>query len=462
MISYDFYTKLNVFKDKIFASLWHMKSCLILILFITTPFFAHSQTLPDLIGGFVPPLAADDKDEKEDPNIFDIFINRHKDSSEEKKTNVYRPPVNNTSASSNKNISRKSNQSKAKDSENYGYLKGKDGKPLPNKRPDYSYRNQRLPSSIYKKEYSLENSHLPRAVYRNEYEKILFDSAATGNLDVIRAMSARLGKVDIRDDERNTPLIYAAMAGNYNSMVVLLGADADPNANNRFGVYPIHVATKLNRPDIIDLLISKGADVNVGDSNNTTALMTASQNGYVDIVRSLLKDGARMELKDSAGNTALHMAILANKVNIAYLLVTAGASVETRNFHGYTPLMLVAQKGSDDLVSLLLNAGADVNKTDVRGNSALKIAKSSGNEKVAILIDSEKIRRDIYAAKLLKMRKNDDVIAPTPIERPSINNVASFMPVPRRKPWNAKSGAVPVPHFSIEQEKYIKKRNDLK
>src|ERR1044071_1941072 len=45
--------------------------------------------------------------------------------------------------------------------------------------------------------------------------------------------------VKIRDEDGNTPLLYAAAVGSAESMRVLLNAGADPNAANRAGATPL-------------------------------------------------------------------------------------------------------------------------------------------------------------------------------------------------------------------------------
>ena len=82
--------------------------------------------------------------------------------------------------------------------------------------------------------------------------------------------------------------------------------------------YPLHLAVKEHRKDLVEHLLANGGDVGAGDDT---------------------------------GNTPLH---LATKKEIAELLLAKGADVNARNHDGYTPLHLAVKEHRSDLVEYLL------------------------------------------------------------------------------------------------------------
>lgn len=314
--------------------------------------------------------------------------------------------------------------------------------PEPYQRPDTNYRTQRLPGAISQKTYSRENQHLPPAVYNEEYKKILFDSAATGNLDVLRAMVDDFGDTEIQDIEGNTPLIYAAMAGNLQSVITLVSMSANVNARNFSGVSSLYAATKLGRLDMVMYLFSRVNNIDDSDINNQSPVMVAAEMDFSRIATLLIKSGADIDQRMKNGNMAVHLAAKNDSVATLNLLLTNGANPDVRNGIGNTPLMLAAANGREKAVALLLNAGVDISTVNNRGQSTADIAAQSGNPIIIELIESEKIKRNLLAEKLMKIRKTrvevedvipigDDITAkrnkgiPLPVLNPGIKSIGT-------------------------------------
>lgn len=314
--------------------------------------------------------------------------------------------------------------------------------PVPNARPDTNYKTQILPSSISKKTYARENEHLPPVVYNEEYKKILFDSAASGDLNLLRTMVDNFKDTEIRDADGNTPLIYATMAGNLESVISLISMGASVNSRNHNGISPLYAATKLGRIDLVMYLLQRTEEPDITDKNDKTPLMLAAEMDLSRITTMLIKSGADIHKKMRNGDTPIHLAASANSVAAMAILLAKGADMEKRNFKGYTPLMIAAEEGQDKAVALLLNAGADMGKTNVQGKDVISIAKNSVNNSTVQLLESERIKRDMLAEKLIETRKTQiitDDIAP-------IGSTVS--------PKATRMNGVPLPIFKI---KYIPK-----
>lgn len=271
----------------------------------------------------------------------------------------------------------------------------------PKKRPDSGYHNQRLPSMVNKKEYSKDNNHLPTAYYVNEYKQILFDSAAEGKTDILRTLVDYFDNVDIRDEQGNTPLLYATMAGNINSVRSLLFMDADPNIKNYRGTTPLYAAIFSGRADLTALLLEHGADPAEVTSNNQSLLMIAATLKNKAIMEQLFAHTPNMDVnaKMANGDTILHHAIKQQSIPMVQLLLKHGANPNTRNSSSHTPLMLAAYAGNAQIVDLLLQADADPDEVNNSGYNATQVATARGFNVIAETIQTKSIELSLNGHK---------------------------------------------------------------
>ena len=113
----------------------------------------------------------------------------------------------------------------------------------------------------------------------------------------------------------------------------------DVNATTRFEQRtPLHAATKLDRGDVVVLLLGSGADANRADIYGGTALHLAAHAGSLDVVELLLRHGADVNLADNEGWTALHLAAECGRVDAVRLLLERHARIDCQNRYGRTPL----------------------------------------------------------------------------------------------------------------------------
>jgi ankyrin repeat protein len=103
-------------------------------------------------------------------------------------------------------------------------------------------------------------------------------------MDMLKALSERGAKLNIRNNRGRTPLYY------YNSAI------------------------------IIKFLIDKGLDVNNIDNEGTTPLFHAVKSKNIEVIKLLLSNDAKVKVKNNKGQTVLDIARSYNKSDIFELL----------------------------------------------------------------------------------------------------------------------------------------------
>lgn len=223
--------------------------------------------------------------------------------------------------------------------------------------------------------------------------------ARTATLEDWTACLGEGADVHARDDDGNTPLLFATLveAGGTDGtpvsegpevVALLLEAGADVNARNAIGAAPLfnavggrQVATpagplRSEVPRIVSLLLEAGADVDAGLDDGgdgslilrfwpeTTPLHRAAALGTPGTVALLLEAGADVHARDRAGNTPLLRAGFRN-LEVFEALLEAGADVRARNKRGEGVVLNAIREGlpdrqATDIVRRLLALGADV------------------------------------------------------------------------------------------------------
>jgi ankyrin repeat protein len=161
------------------------------------------------------------------------------------------------------------------------------------------------------------------AILEAEPELTILEAAAAGRADRVRELlDADPGAINERTPEGFTTLGLAAFLGGPEPVRVLLerGADADDDADNPFGVRPVHAASAAHDRETMRLLLEAGADPNLQQRGGFTPLHEAAHSDDVEMARLLLDHGADPALAADDGRDARRMAADDGSARVAQLL----------------------------------------------------------------------------------------------------------------------------------------------
>ena len=131
--------------------------------------------------------------------------------------------------------------------------------------------------------------------------------------------------VNARDVDGFTPLHAATWQRNVSVTAALLACSADVRARYLEGNEPLHEAVKVrNNGSVVMLLLQNGADVNAQDDYGVTPLHVAAEKGHLGMVSLLLSHGASPGARNEFGETPLHLAREHGHQKIAALLEGLG------------------------------------------------------------------------------------------------------------------------------------------
>ena len=182
-----------------------------------------------------------------------------------------------------------------------------------------------------------------------------------------------------------TLLDAAVMSGDVELVRVVTAAGADVNRRNRGGFTPLMGAAATGQDAVVKVLLAAGADASARPSPDTSLLLAPVHNGFENTVRLLIHAGADVH-RDSG--QLLAEAVRTHNDSILEMLLTAGADPNARTERGATPLMWASAFGDRASVRKLLSYKANAALRDDDGRTASDWALREGRQEIADMLTS--------------------------------------------------------------------------
>ena len=221
----------------------------------------------------------------------------------------------------------------------------------------------------------------------NKGQNLLMVACEQGLLDTVKYCLAHgsFSQITDPDIEGYNALYHAYKSNQIKCMKELLERGSQSGWNNDLMVHKttqsletlLHLTfrNEIERPDIMELLISYTNVVDSVDKNGCTPLMLCAQHGFLESSKVLLKNGASVNIVQSP-NILDKRQLSATAV--AERILLSGLDPTARD----TALLMAAKAKCQELTLELIDNGADIWYVNKYGNSLLDVACSNGLIKV--------------------------------------------------------------------------------
>lgn len=176
----------------------------------------------------------------------------------------------------------------------------------------------------------------------------MLEVAAKGDNARVKELLDKGVDVNMRGNDRNTPIMEAAYAGHLSTVKLLLDHGADLSARKNDGATPSGLAGRSK--DVVELF------------KNVSALVDAATKGNAQTLKELIDKGTPVNGLDQFGHSALTEACSGGKTEIVKLLLEKGANPGIKKSDGETPLSLATSQKHAEIVKLLNEAIAKQSK----------------------------------------------------------------------------------------------------
>jgi ankyrin repeat protein len=127
------------------------------------------------------------------------------------------------------------------------------------------------------------------------------------------------------DNNGNSPLHVAILAGESEYARSLINQGADLNIKNKLGLSPLHLAAFLNDREVANHLLQKGAEIDIKGNSGYTPLHIASELNHVRLAKDLLYMGANARIKTDQKLTPKAIAKIQNNSEMTKLIDKKGS-----------------------------------------------------------------------------------------------------------------------------------------
>ena len=224
-------------------------------------------------------------------------------------------------------------------------------------------------------------------------------AAYAGKTGIMKTLLDQGASVTVLDSHGNTPLTFAAGAGQMDMEVYDLfignGVNIAEEKNEDGANALLLIAPSLKSEKDLAYFTNKGLDLNITDDKGNGIFNYAAKKGNIDFLKLLVKKGIEYKkLNNNGGNAFLFAAQGArgynNPLAVYEYLKSLGLQGNIVTRDGYSPMHRLAYRNTDPAIfNFFISAGADVNQEDADGNTPFLNATSQNSlEMVQLLAKS--------------------------------------------------------------------------
>lgn len=246
-------------------------------------------------------------------------------------------------------------------------------------------------------------------------------AAYAGKTEIMKMLLDKGSSVSARGSHGNTPLTFAAGAGQMDTKVydllIAQGVDISQEKNQDGANALLLIAPYLKDVKELDYFTSKGIALNSTDTQGNGIFNYAAKGGTIDFLKSLVNKETDYKTLNQDGGNAFLLAAQGtrghnNTLAVYEYLKSLGLKANIVTKEGYTPLHRLAYNTTDPAIfEFFLAEGADVNQKDAEGNTPFLNA-ASRNELEVVQLLSKKVNdltsnnNDGQTALMLAVRRN--------------------------------------------------------
>ena len=213
-------------------------------------------------------------------------------------------------------------------------------------------------------------------------------AAMQGNEETVELLLSLKAQVDQPNQIGSSPLMQAAHFGKLGSVRRLLDAGADPSRKNKFGMTALHYLMQSKTEahcfaEMAESLLDAGSDINAVNAIGETPLASAVYTGASNGVELLINRGANLDVCINGGHSPLSIAVQQNRHSILKALLECGRDHLDSLLQFGTFMHLVAHQADAETLRLLLDyrlKPRDINIRDREGLTAFQVGARRENQ----------------------------------------------------------------------------------
>ncbi len=210
--------------------------------------------------------------------------------------------------------------------------------------------------------------------------------AIEGNIRAIKKIVNSKGMIclEAKDEEGNSPLHYAILSGNKETVEFIIDNFSNINISNNYGYTPLHMAATVGNRKIIDLLISRGANLNAKSIAGESILDIALTNSNREVINECVEYLKKLGVGSNDGQSIVLAAQTGNFEAIKQHLAS-GVSVNEK-LDGATPLSWAVSRGDTEISKYLISQGANIEDKCTDGSTLLDVAIFNDDKEIARML----------------------------------------------------------------------------